>query len=455
MTPLIAGITGAVVLLLFVLAIPAERALSASLTLALWSVTLFGMFLAPSYLWQGSLEFSICVLLMGIYRARHQALGHASVLILSTVWFVFIALTSVAGAETYPPARAALLFGASVLAVVAGLMLDVTSRARVLRGFVWIGVFQTCVCVWEISPVGFPIYGYRNGAVPNPLLGDIVDRAQGTLGHPNPLAMVLCLALVATISGEASMRRRVQVVIVPVLVFGIFLTGTRIALPAAVAGVVIYLLLQRRIGRFLRSVVLIAVAGSAVFAQFSEAAIEIVTELGESGSWQQRLGSVSAYPSLLSRPDPDFWVGSGFANEAALYAHGWIVSPFGVALIDNWPIYVLGTLGLLGFGLFVTLWATVVIKADRVGVALTVVLTVFFFNFDIGRLLSPTVIMFAFFAVAVRPPSRQLSERASTSGVSKKRAVSAAPLSGSPGRRHSAGHPIAGASGRRAADHQR
>lgn len=408
MLPLAAIGIGALLVIFFILGVKPDRALSSSLVLTLWSVTLFGMFLAPTILWQGSLAFSIVILLIGIYRARQGKLRHGGVLLLVVLWLVYVVMTSVFAMATYPLPRATLLFGASVLAVIAALMLTVEGRVRVLRGLVSIGTFQTLVCIWEVSPVGFPIYGYRNGAVTNPLLGGIVDRAQGTLGHPNPLAMVLCLALVAALSNEARLSRRWQVVVVPVILVGILLTGTRIALPAAVVGIVLYLLLERRIGRLLRSVLLIAVAGSAVLAQLSEAAIEVFTELGRSGSWQQRLGSVSAYPSLFSRPDPDFWFGSGFGNEAALYAEGWIVSPFGVALVDNWPIYILGTLGFIGFVLFVALWGAVVVKSDRVGVALSAVLTVFFFNFDIGRLLSPTVVMFMFFALALKLPERKL-----------------------------------------------
>jgi hypothetical protein len=323
---------------------------------------------------------------------------------------VGIALLVVLGVVTaVSPDRAALLrFAPFVVAVVPLFVLvsgaDAATRRRTLRFVVLLAVLEGAFAIVE-PLLGAPqlwAAAKINAAglvktLPNPLLPDLV-RAQGTLGHPLTLGVLLLVAFTLLLRDTTGLRRGARVGAGVVLALGLLTSGSRSSLLLAVLLAIVFLP-RWRFGR--RGVL---VAGAALVVVLVGVVLAAPT-LGRwlaSGSATHRIGALDALSGLLQQPALQLLLGNGWASSGRLFAEG-LLQTDGLKAVDDEFVLLLSQGGLLSLALFVVLLVLAFRTADRTMLPTLIAVTATLLVFDMLAWPSAAALVALVLATSTRP----------------------------------------------------
>ncbi|RLP77806.1 hypothetical protein D9V32_00270 [Mycetocola tolaasinivorans] len=378
---LLGGVVGILLLLFVAIVVPASTAKGWAVTISLIAGAIVINNSVPAPVWGPVGLLLMALLVIGAARGGLRMGWHAGSLLL-VIWLTLAAFSALISRG----------IGAEVVGLYFGLLLllgvTVTALSRrevrlVLRGILILACLEVFLAALEFVFRFVPLWGYRGGLMrENPFIDGIV-RDQGTFGHP--LVMGYFMAVVGVIAwngAAAGLRRGPRVALLMVIAAGLLLSGTRSAVLACLTGILVHTLMRSHLTSWFRNIILIASLAIVVYLQ-SVNVSRLVTDLLDSGSWTHRLNSLGSVDALLARETGEMLWGSGWGTEVSLYDRGLIPMSFGLKVVDNFVVYVLGTMGVIGLLLLAITCVVIFIRADSLGKALVVVSVTMFFSFDI------------------------------------------------------------------------
>jgi len=205
-------------------------------------------------------------------------------------------------------------------------------------------------------------------------------RAQGTLGHPLPLALLCVVGVALLLSRRHSTPTSVTIAGALVLLGGIVATGSRSAL--AIVAILVAFSFGRRIWTVAIAAALIGLTALATLAAggFFQSATWVNFVSGDSLS--HRNGALEAVPRLLSDQTAGaILFGNGYFSAPSLFARG-LLQQGNFYAIDNQFVTSLVETGLTGAFILVSLCATLWVTAGRYRM-LVFAIVAFFFSFDL------------------------------------------------------------------------
>lgn len=346
--------------------------------------------------------------------------------------FLALGVLGVAGTRTRPP-RSALL-GAALLLVLgvvtaaspdhAGLLrfapfvvavvplfvllagADAAARVRTLRFVVLLAVLEAGFAIVE-PLVGAPqlwAAAKINAAglvktLPNPLLPELV-RAQGTLGHPLALGVLLLVAVTLLLRDAAGLRRGTRIAAGLVLAAGLLASGSRSSLLLAVVLAVVFVPRWR----FGRRLVVAALSALAVVVIAVVVAAPVLERWLASGSATHRIGALDALTGLLRQPPLQLLLGNGWASSGRMFAQG-LLQTDGLKAVDDEFVLLLSQGGLLSVALLVAMLVLAFRSADRALLPALVAVTATLLVFDMLAWPSAAALVALVLAIATRPPA--------------------------------------------------
>ncbi|MGN6407158.1 MAG: O-antigen ligase family protein [Curtobacterium sp.] len=341
---------------------------------------------APSTGWLVTSGVAVLLLVVALLRGERTGRVQWAVATVFVGFWALLGISTVIGNSETP---AKWLFMAIVPVCLA--VLGVTLRAGGVRfvalAIVALSVIEALLGVAQLTVMHQPIWGYplSGSGVPviqlNPLLGDRIPRAQGSLGHPVVLGFALAVGFVITWVDVPRLRGVVRWPVLLVLASGLVLTGTRSALAAAALGVLYALFAGRDVGRKVRAVFLIAFIGAAGLV-LSASIRSTAEQVSTTGSYTHRLGALDSVVNLIGRPVGQALFGSGAGSERSLFLQG-LLQADGFYAIDNELVTVLATAGVLGVAIFLLACAVSFFRAAPRMRGVLIVVLVMFFSFDV------------------------------------------------------------------------
>ena len=390
MNPLLlfGGAIAILAVVLLMIAVPARLirgvAVSAAVVSAAFGLTTFAEDAnMPAY----SLA-TMGVILLALVRSRASRSGGVGFGAVAA-WWTFVSLGVLMGSY-YGSVRVILYFGlATLVAYVASSL--ATQELRMVYGTIaGVAAAQVAIAVVEILVLPEPIHGYKGGIRFNPFVGDLYARAQGTFEHPIVFAVFCGIAVVVAWSNPAQWSQKWRITNLSVATAGLALSGTRSAIAAVAAALLVHMMLNRSFSGWMRSALAVG-AMVVVMLNIDIGIATLVTNLIQSGSWSHRLGALESLPQLLSRPPLEAWFGYGFGSQNALYDRGLMQQTY-MRAVDNMFVYALGTMGIVGLGALLAFWAVAFVVADRLRRALLALLFAMFFSFDLFTWISMGVL---------------------------------------------------------------
>lgn len=171
-----------------------------------------------------------------------------------------------------------------------------------------------------------------------------IPRAQGTFGHPLPLAFCLILGAILLVRTKA-WHGAFRFLLFLVLAGGVFVSGSRNAIILFIGLSLLAFILPSFLAR-MNLVGPLVTAGLILAFPFL---LEKYDELISSGSVGHRLGALEAVPTLMSdaRSFTAVLIGDGSASSPRLYSQGLLQSD-GFQAVDNQYVLTLAQNGLFG-----------------------------------------------------------------------------------------------------------
>lgn len=293
--------------------------------------------------------------------------------------------------------------------LVTGLVLGAAMDEADWRAFCFVIVAtataQAAYAVYELLTDPAPLWV---GARPDPyggttrLSNDLLEgfsRAQGSFGHPLPLAALLltALAIVLWRSYRDGFSGR-RLLLVTLLLAGGAAAGSR---SATLVAVVLVLVATRKLVIFV-----VLAAAAAVMLLWADLQAQYDRLIG-SGSITHRLGAIDALERLGDRPDGRAWIGDGAASAPRLF-HQQYFQNDGLEAVDNQVVLTVAQNGWLGLAL---LALVLVIAARRARGLVRVLLLVLVAQFAIFDLLGwPSVALLLWIVIGVAVVGRSPSE---------------------------------------------
>lgn len=397
------GVTG--------LALPPDRVRGIAIAASLALLAVFGHNSTPNSLWVPAFLFCIALLVVAEFRSSARRRVAVPVIAAIVAWWALVAVGAWVG-DSYSLPRLAAYAGVAIVLAFSVARTTSAERRLVLHALIAIGVAETVIGVAEWA-VGDPlIWGYRSGIVRmNPFFGDTVARVQGTTGHPIVYGYLLGLVSVLVWTNPTGLRSALRLGLLPVVATGLVLSGTRSAVLTACIAIVFHVLARHRLLTWLRGAALLGVL--AITLVLVDLGLrDLVERTIDSGSWVQRVGSLRSIPALLSRPGADAWWGTGFGGETRLYTDGYLTSPYGLEVVDNFVVYVLGTMGVVGALATAALLVVAFVAADRAGRSLLTFSAGMFFSFDVAVWFFTGLLLMLVLAVPNAAPSPSSRGRA-------------------------------------------
>lgn len=221
------------------------------------------------------------------------------------------------------------------------------------------------------------------------------QRAQGTLGHPLPLAGILLVGLALVLRDHVE-RQATRRLMIPVLLAGILATGSRSAMLLAAA------LVMLRAGRSRLAIrVPFMVGGALVAGALAAATLDRwFAGFSATGSFSHRTGAIDAAGRLFTERDvPGVLLGGGAASGLRLYQQG-LLQADGLIAVDNQFVLTFAEVGLIGLALLVIVLTGALLHA-RAGVRAALVVSVIQFAvFDALAWPSTSVVIWLLVGVA-------------------------------------------------------
>lgn len=245
-------------------------------------------------------------------------------------------------------------------------------RLRAL--LVWAALAEAAFAVVEVFYLSAPLW--RGATIlPTghsiPLRSQLLEglpRAQGTFGHPLPLAFFLLVALAFVLRDQTFRRGRWLATVV--LLAGIAASGSRNALLFAA---ILLVLKGGRSSLVVRAPLLIGlVAGVALLAMPKLA--PAMDEFAGTGSFTHRAGAVESVGRLMDRDLFPVLFGDGASSTPRLFRQGLLQSD-GLLAVDNQVVLTVAQNGLVGLAVLAVLLVGAVRRA-RAGVRVALIVAV-------------------------------------------------------------------------------
>lgn len=269
--------------------------------------------------------------------------------------FGFIATSTVADDNEW------LFYGLELL--VAGTAIVFASAAAKLKAWpivakllILVTAAEAALAVFEVFQLSAPLW--RGGRIltdgtstwmRNELVSGI-PRAQGTFGHPLPLAFMLVLGAL-TILRTKAFHPAIRFALFVLMGAGVFVSGSRNAVILFVALSVLTLALPALLKR-LPIFILIGLGGLAIAAPFL---LEQFEQIVTTGSVFHRVGALESVERLFGfRGTLAVLIGDGSAATPRLYSEG-LLQNDGLAAVDNQYVLTFAQNGLIGLALLLVM----------------------------------------------------------------------------------------------------
>jgi hypothetical protein len=396
---------GLLIAVVMFLVVPAAIVRGAALSLSFFVLTIFGHNGLPQQVWVPVSAFVVLLLVIAVARSGGITKSGNPMFIVLCGWWGFIAIGVFANGSYSPQATAGFIITVLTMVFVAS-RLNREEVRIVLLGFLLVGGFEVAWGLVDVITNATPLWGYRGDLVrENPLFGDAIPRAQGTMAQPIVYGTLMgVVGLIAWSNAIIQLKPRWRLAALGVGAAGIVLSGTRSVILAVVIAIILHILLRKSLGRWLRNV-LLAGALATVVAVLGFGIGDKINELVTSGSWLHRLGSLQAIPALLDRPEGEALWGTGWGGQDSLFDKGYIALTYGLKVVDNYFVYVLGTSGIIGVVLMLAMCGFAFFRATHLGKMLITFCVCMFFSFDIG---SPWLYGMCILSVCLSLPGKEL-----------------------------------------------
>lgn len=386
----VAGALGMIVLLAI---LPSRRCRVVAVLVSFGAICVFGSNTTPTALWIAVAMGCPALLAVAWYRTGLAVRPAGATLGAAALFLALVVLSSClsgGGLPAFVPLAVALGWTAT--------QLGSRERVAVVRGIVMIGVGEVAYAVTQAFFGVQPIWGrVASQGTGNPFVNGL-DRVQASFGQAIVFGLFCAVTALLVWTDAARLHRGLRVVVFGFLVGGLFLSGTRSAVLALLLAIAVHALLRPNLLKWVRNVTA-ALLGVALVALLDFGVRSITTEALDSGSWLQRIGSMRSVPRLLSRTGFEFWFGSGFGSEQELYRTGLVTSPYHFTVIDNFYVYTLGTMGLLGVAMLLAVFVIGFTTSGRTGRGTIVILAVMCAAFDLLAWRSTAAVLVLFLVV--------------------------------------------------------
>ena len=370
------------VLVVTLFLVPARSVRATGLAAAM-AIVMFGANdTAGNTVYRSSLIAASLVLALALLRVRSGRKGPKGLQLTIGAWWVFAFVGSLI-LGTYSTQRFVFYALAAMFAAHVALRLDRRSVTLFLRLTMALLGAQVLLAIAELTVMSVPLWGYRGGVRENPFVPFALVRTQGTFGHPIVFGYFMALMLVLAWTNAARLPRWLVLLAVATAGTGLFLSGTRSAVLASVAAIALHVLTRKGLARWLRNLlVVVTAAGLALGLGLGSTLSTLTSELLDSGSWVQRIGSLRSVPALLGRSPAEVWMGSGFGSDARLFEQGYFSSLYHLTVIDDMFVNALATTGIVGLLLLLAAAVLAFVRGDRAGRALILCTMAMMFSFD-------------------------------------------------------------------------
>lgn len=283
--------------------------------------------------------------------------------------------------------------------------------AKLVKGLVLLGFVHAVfglMELWTHAPVlwGYATRGSGFFTYSNPLFAGSIVRIQGTLGHPIPFSVMIGLASILLISYWRQFSVLARWSFLSVFILAAIFNGTRSMFVGLAVACLIHLFSHHTKHKFAKWLAVAVAAWVVYIADFGMR--ESVSNLINSGSFENRAEAIESVPGLFERTVFEVIFGSGFGSEQTLFDAGFLQqSGFGV--VDNQLVTSFATSGIFGVLGLLAILGVAFIRSEIPGRRLIVFMTIMMFSFDYLRWATITYLLFLVIGFAV-------------SGAKKKRA---------------------------------
>lgn len=368
--------------------VPADRVVSvfggASVVVAVLAPAQF----LPPTLRMAELGFFAASAMVIVTRRQLRAVVKLPLLLVAA----YLLVTTLATLRTPVPGAGAALFthaAIGVLFLLFGCAAGGPERRRLTAALIVLAVAQAFYAVFETVTNAAPLWAGAAVDVsegpPTRLASELIPgllRAQGTLGHPLPLALLLLVAIGLVLRYPFA-RRWARPVLLVALFTGVAVSGSRSAL---VVGVLLLLFAPGRDrwvaaarGVYLAAVSVAVAAVSGLLTTDSG----VGQAFSESGSFTHRAGALAAIERLLTRQDDvTVLIGNGWRSAQRVFDSGLLQQDRFFAVDNQW-VTLLVTAGLAGVAVFAALTVVTIVRAGADLRPAVVALFATFFVYDL------------------------------------------------------------------------
>lgn len=395
---LIGAAVGALALTTLGVLAPPHRARGFALVGAICLVVIVAQNNAPSGFRNGVFALGIAVLVAAELRSSRRERGSTMLVAAIVAWWGLVLLVvALTGSYSLEPLTLQVAFIVTMVWSIS--RATPSDLSWLVTSVIVLAAAQTLLGLAEVLAGIDPIWGYRGGIRrENPFVPDLV-RAQGTMGHPIVFGYLQGLAVVLAWANPFRMPQWARLLLLGLAATGVVLSGTRSAALSAAVAIVAHIVLRIEAFRLLRGLFLL-LAASVLVVVLDFGLTQLALDTIDSGSWVHRLGSLQAVPNLLERPAWELWWGSGYGSERELFSRGYIVVTFGLPVVDNFFVYLLGTTGVVGLSLMLAILVFAFVRGNRYVKAAVIYAAGMFFSFDTTVWFSSGVLLFVVLALA-------------------------------------------------------
>lgn len=287
-----------------------------------------------------------------------------------------------------------------LMALFVALRLRVAGARLFLDGIVLLGVAQATAAMLEVVKVAVPPFGpaTTNGVqLSHPINTEMV-RAQGMMGHPILLGMLLLVALLILLFRRPRPSPWLLTGGVVILVAGAYLSGSRSGWVIG-AACLIFAYVSARASTVVKTFIALALITVSVFAMLDDKTSSLVAgqwdRFSESGSYSHRADFWTYAAQLINlRSLSEVIFGSGVGSEPQLFSRG-LLQQDGFQVVDNQFLTTLATIGVIGALALVVLCLIGVLRLAGGARLAFISLCMMFFVFDELRWLGPPILFFS------------------------------------------------------------
>ncbi|OZD56990.1 hypothetical protein CH252_04020 [Rhodococcus sp. 06-1477-1B] len=324
----------------------------------------------------------------------------------STVLIVTMISTAIAVAMVVPHLRPEDLPALATVFLVLTLLLTLYAVAE---------QFGAVDAIWQLRQSSLQNIDDRA----NVLLPMLAGRSQASFGHPIPFAVFLSVACLMLLHSAIETRRWRFAFGAIAAVAGLLLSGTRSAVVALLAALLIYLIANIRWRRLLAIAAGAGVLSIAALLTDLPKLLSLDNTFESSVSFVHRTLVADSWASLWSQSATQLWIGAGAGATAELFRSGIVRGARNLTYFDNTYISLFALFGLIALGLLcaVFLWS---VRGGALAMSMTAFLVVMGFSFD-EQQWQITLVLLAFSALMPR----------AFGSLSRRHSATAVPASGS------------------------